>query len=757
MSIFKESFKDSVKKQIERRQNQIGSPNRNHFLQRQCTIRMASGVDITPEYFIQDSSFEAKNYILEGGTKPLNSSLRSGFRGAYDSPSDGFGNVPMPGITDVNIKTLTAYGSLRGATVNFECHSREQLDILELLYMRPGYPCLLEWGWLPYLANEGNTQNNMVFISDNEKFFKSGEYDQNTLQESIISKKEEYDSNYDGLYGIVKNFNISVRKDGGFSCTTELIAMGEVLDSLKGNLSSDNPVKHSLEEFLETINEYSSKSSKVDAKNRTTTAGDSRRRRERVGERRKEEADKAFAKIEKLGLEKNKDFILHTSDLEKDPKPGLYLKWGALIKVLNQIVIPNDNNSQPIIEFIHEDLNFNTFEIPEDLNIKLKGDITDKYGIEFFNTSTFNKNLSLSINPQICLFPYQIFDIFGIEPESGYNKIENIYFETDYLLKTFTSQYRKKTEFDDNAVNEDFSLGKYIKVIWDGVNNSSANVNNFQINNDFQKTHVIKVIDLEFDKNNTNLSKDKILKLNVLNPKSIVRDFNFSLSIPNSLVSTIAVMSQNPDDAENLNDVTFAAFNKGVNNRFFTGTKSPDQVFQGPSPEPKGSKLLSKLTKLTTELQLYINRLLPLQGNKEPITVQNAKTLQETEKTQLAGDSYTDYDEIPSGDISKARAALKQIKTLVIDLQRYNYNDISFPLKPTSTPPTTSIIPLKFNCKLDGISDIIIGNVFKIDGTRLPKGYDKNNIAFIVMGEDQQINGQDWTTTITGQAILLPI
>ena len=58
---------------------------------------------------------------------------------------------------------------------------------------------------------------------------------QDSLQKEIVKKKGDYNSNYDGLYGIVKNFNISVRPDGGFSCTTELIAMGEVLSSLKNN------------------------------------------------------------------------------------------------------------------------------------------------------------------------------------------------------------------------------------------------------------------------------------------------------------------------------------------------------------------------------------------------------------------------------------------------------------------------------------------------------------------------------------------
>ena len=46
MSIFKESFKSFVKEQIKTRQEKVGSNDRTYTLQRQCTIRMASGVNV---------------------------------------------------------------------------------------------------------------------------------------------------------------------------------------------------------------------------------------------------------------------------------------------------------------------------------------------------------------------------------------------------------------------------------------------------------------------------------------------------------------------------------------------------------------------------------------------------------------------------------------------------------------------------------------------------------------------------------------
>ena len=66
---------------------------------------------------------------------------------------------------------------------------------------------------------------------------------------------------------------------------------------------------------------------------------------------------------------------------------------------------------------------------------------------------------------------------------------------------------------------------------------------------------------------------------------------------------------------------------------------------------------------------------------------------------------------------------------------------------------------------LDGISNIIIGSVFKIRADRLPKAYGPStesspggaNVAFIVFKEEQSITaGQDWTTKISGKMIMLP-
>ncbi len=147
--------------------------------------------------------------------------------------NDGFGIVPMPGIIDAEIRTKTAYGSLRDAKINFVCHNRRQLDVLETLYMRPGMPILLEWGWNPYLSLSGNSIMKQEYFPYLWEWFNK-EQNINNLNKIIHNRVKASGGNYDGFIGYVKNFEITSRPDGGYDCTTELAAMGEVLEGLKG-------------------------------------------------------------------------------------------------------------------------------------------------------------------------------------------------------------------------------------------------------------------------------------------------------------------------------------------------------------------------------------------------------------------------------------------------------------------------------------------------------------------------------------------
>jgi hypothetical protein len=181
--------------------------------------------------------------------------LRAGlgdFSNAYSNKaSDGtayrLGIRPMPGITNIDVKSKGAYGSLREATVNFQCWDIKQLEELELLYMRPGYSVLLEWGWTPFLDNNNKYTTRVEYTDiidtahNKEELFRL-QYAKSADGNYVNEKGEKqttkgYQGNYDAMYGTIKNYGWTARMDGGYDCHTSIVSMGEIMESLKINYS----------------------------------------------------------------------------------------------------------------------------------------------------------------------------------------------------------------------------------------------------------------------------------------------------------------------------------------------------------------------------------------------------------------------------------------------------------------------------------------------------------------------------------------
>ena len=237
-------------------------------IEKQATIRMASGVDIRRKNDLleTDSSEKyytgaklAKKWVLEeggtmGGSNDFYPQSILGISGNEEgmnirsTAKEGYGIVPRPGIIDAEISTKTEDGSLRDAKVNFVCHNRRQLEVLEALYMRPGYPILLEWGWVPFIDN--NFKVNEEGYDVLPEFFKS-KSDFNVLNDEIRVRKKESGGNYDGFIGFCKNFSFDAREDGGFNCTTSIIAQAEILSSLRSTIKKV-PKVPTFDEFFQT-------------------------------------------------------------------------------------------------------------------------------------------------------------------------------------------------------------------------------------------------------------------------------------------------------------------------------------------------------------------------------------------------------------------------------------------------------------------------------------------------------------------------
>ena len=261
MSIFKDTLTPTIQKQLTVRGDAFitrGPTNIIYINGRAAWIRLTSGVDVEGS----GNDFARKN-VLQGGTLnnfgkidiefgggssiqqyDLRAGVGSNYRtNAYSNNTNGplgtkpnlYGLRPMPGITGLEISSLSAYGSVRQATITFNCWDIKQLELMEILYMRPGFLALVEWGWLPYLDNDGKLKT--TFDSYSDTFLAPSTQ---SLQEHLISLYNQsvtHHGNVEGMLGYIKNYEWSSRPDGGYDCRTEIISTGEIMESLKVNYS----------------------------------------------------------------------------------------------------------------------------------------------------------------------------------------------------------------------------------------------------------------------------------------------------------------------------------------------------------------------------------------------------------------------------------------------------------------------------------------------------------------------------------------
>ena len=198
-------------------------------------VRLSSSVSVTPksskaQIFGKTGTELARTNVLEG-YNPNNDppDLAAGYQ---NTPQ--FGIRPKPGITQVSVKAHQRFGTLRTATVQFKCWSVEQLEIMDVLYMRPGYTVLLEFGTSTYVDSDGKVKTDMVPLNlyDNSK-----KWTKNSLLTAIEDRKKVYNYQYDAIFGFVKNFSWSLNPDGSYECTTSIITFGEIIESLKSTFT----------------------------------------------------------------------------------------------------------------------------------------------------------------------------------------------------------------------------------------------------------------------------------------------------------------------------------------------------------------------------------------------------------------------------------------------------------------------------------------------------------------------------------------
>lgn len=782
MSIFKETFKPGVKLQLEKRQDALDNTSRTadqiqYFNSRNSWIRMSSAVNVNGK------STLAANTILQGGAllnfgrfggNQLRSGVGSG-NNAYSTKTTGgqtnrLGIRPMPGITSLDVKSKSAYGSLREANVSFQCWDIRQLEELEQLYMRPGYSVLVEWGWAPYLDNSGNLQstvplpNYLFTLSKKEDIWK------------IIYDRSAKDGNYDAVYGFVKNYSWKARSDGGYDCSVSIITMGEILESLKINYgaydkkdlqttglfpgplpsgsiasaaSGSSIVSSILTSFVEFAASLGGGGGLLPASIALTSAAASFITTDDVASAysqnivagicaelyvkcsenpaiKAKTPAAAYKLIDTNNASKEYNFLKYEVQISAagptigNGKDQIYIRLEDFLEILNRYVLLSDKkNKTPLAKLSVRDRESN---IP----LLCLGNIHQ-----------------ISTNPHVCLIRNEAYLTANITTDLGvvgldvtavnsylneinsrftylnrtteFGEIGNIFVNLDYLYGLALSDTLAEK---DKKEKNDIILFDYIKSMMSGINAAIGGVANFDIFID-PVDSAGRIIDVNYvDTTKRSVARKNAFEIQVHNLKSTVRDYSLESQIFPEQSTMIAIGAQAKGGALGTDTNTLVDFNKNLTDRIIPKKDAPTAP-----PNETVAQEAAKLKSLQDSWAIIADLFI-----------------------QLNPDYWTagDYDVEES---SKYANALKDI---------INY----FTSIGVSNAKNRAIIPTKLSLTMDGIGGMVIGNMFKINDDILPAGYTGtggvgSQIGYIVTGLGHKVSNNDWTTQVDAQFVIL--
>ena len=646
-------------------------------------VKLTSGVNVG------DTDTLAKKYILIAGTQGrYGDKTYSNFTG-----EEGKGFRPMPGITGVQIRSINRFGVLKEATITFNCWDVSQLQELELLYMRPGFTALLEWGHSLYYKSENDFVKTPSTV---QTFFNSGA-SKEAIYAEIEKLKQSSGYNYDGILGFVKNFSWSYRADGGYDCTTSLVSIGEIMESLTVDLdvaavTVDNspPVAETETKpptMLENIFLLTKKFGVGGAWNKIKS--------DYPDFATKFAAVNGYEKIspaKKSGVQV-KDTVETTAGT---PSDFMYITLKDFCAIVNTVLLWDNNNKNLI--------RLNTKIAP--LSGQANPDKIPWCRLRNFKFQT-------SSDPAICLlitpsadawFPGGSANSFltGLRrvKEGSSDEILNIWLNVDFLAQLVTDL--RAQDKDQRTLNNLF------EPLFSQLNQVLGNVTDINFYYD-ESIFTYYIVDRAVRTN-----KEEVSVLNVTGLKSSVTQFNFVTKLSPAITTMCAISAQAGAADVGLEAEALLRWNEGLT----------DRIIKSKSQKDKNTDDEATVRKQRADDQL-----------------KRTKDLVKIFNEFWTGNTYN------KEKFDTARIAYEQYATTYVQL--YDEEGVS-----DGNAGPAGIIPFEVNIQMDGISGIKIGQAFKINESIMPNKYN-GVVGFIVTGIDHDIQGNRWHTNLKAQTIVL--
>jgi len=766
-------FKDWVREQIDVRQKSLGkyanipSKDLQYYTTKTPWIRLASSVNLNKteienisvlQKLINNGLTEnqvggdnlAKNLILQGGalsstigkngeiiSNGLNSGLNNGnslFNGAYGwGGIEERGYVPMPGITNADIQYLNN-GALTKTTINIKCFSKRQFQLIDVLYLRPGYTLLLEFGHSVYLDNDGKLQSFDTFsTSPLRTLLNPGGKSQYDIYREIEQARFDYSGNYDAVYGKISNFNWQFNPDGSYDCQVVLTGMGDVIESLKMNVSlNTQPINISTgEEEQETPGETTSNPI-IANKDKTLLNEILYELYQNFPPRQRRIISRAFTissypdpkdnfKLKDLKIDNSLLSIPTKTSKEENQSPQVYMTFGTLMAIIQSRLLLYNGGEEKRIPIATIDVDFDDLANDENFILKFPGEFSanpEVCVIPYTNTSQPIPDLDIP-NSDINIKLTEI-SSWNVDGSLYLGRLAAIYVNINYIAKVLG-------ELEPDEENN-ISILDFLQTLIKGITQALGGFNKITVQSTIDgKIKFIEEIPQRFNKN----IKKEFARFNVFGVKpgvegSFIKNINLTADLSSDFATMISIGAQSNGNQLSGNATSFSNYNAGLEDRI---------VSEKLSYEPPNPKEGSEKNKINIE-----SNWARLSGNLTPEII-GGEEVNTEERKNLFTSIYIEK---------------KFISENINSLTSFNSTHASLILGRLTQPggdgkqqlQAPFFLPFNFQLEMEGLSGMVLYQKFLISEEILPPSYEKGGVEIQIKGINHSINTTAWTTKL---------
>ena len=659
---------------------------------------IASGTDIKN---VKGSNELAGHNILLGGVLRPDRGLRQGIdtsgayneNAAYNNRKQSTGIRPMPGITSMTVKSKNTYGTLREAEVKFSVWTLEDFEIMEKIYLRPGFSVLLEWGHSMYIDNNGVLHKDIETIGNH--YFRDG-ITMKQILDDIATLRESTCNNYEAMIGYIQNFSWTYSPNGGYECSVSIISTGEVLESLqmrfdprlKVNDKSkfDDPTSDQGKEQLKSIFHF-------------------------IVQKLSKLTDYTFNKatiVEECGdfLQDLQDFTGYFNDVQLDDgwlfdteTPMQWIPLRTFFDIFNTCASPVDRTKP---------------KGTPDRNLV-------RFNIDYaYSSALLTSPEHFSIDPTVCALPFaaklqvdgseEVVEVYHIHDEGGIAAIPGG--EPEDVLNIFISIPYIKSVLD-GALDKDGKLGKsafdIITSLLEGINTALGGINDLSLDFD---DHLDGGTWVLVDRNNTPPNSSDKPEFDLAGIGSVFTEVSISSKISNEIGSQISIAAQGSSENTHENVENILKWNPGVIDRL-------------------------KVTKSASTKE---------EQTKQDIKQDDAE--RETDWLSSVVDAFSDFNS--NGGYKKED--MDAIKTMHAE---WTVTNVVKKYRTQNKQSIPGLVPVELSFKTDGIGGFIIGQAFRIKQGILPSKY-QDKFGYLITGLEHSVGTNNrWETSVTTQFYII--